>query len=200
MRRTGPQVLVTAQKIWHDPHGSGARTRARAALSRPRRRPARRATQHRGGAGAARCHPSQQRRLRPRLGLSQARAFFRGIAQAHLRCRLATDPRRQGGDADHAEDLFGRDRPRRGDYPAISRPARRRGDGDHQHRGLRAHRLRPRHAARPSSSSARTSSMAPTTRRSTSRRANRSRRPSASSTRSPNPAATTAASCASRTR
>ena len=84
------------------------------------------APQRRGRAGAARRDSRQQRCLRPRLGLPAARPFRRGDPSPHLRSHGKARPRRQDRDADHAEDLPRRPRPRRHHGAAISRPACRR--------------------------------------------------------------------------
>ena len=119
------------------PRPASRRQFGRARLSQP-------AAQRRGRAGPARRDPGQQRRLRPRLRFPQAGALRRGDPPPHLRDRRLADPRRQGRDADHAQDLPRRARPRRRHRAAISRPPRRRRDDDHQRLRLRPHHPRPR--------------------------------------------------------
>ena len=67
--------------------------------------------------------------------------FFEPIHQKIYRTRARPDPRRQGRDAGHAQDLPRRQcRHRRADGQPVSRAARRRSDHHHQRRGLRPHR------------------------------------------------------------
>ena len=128
--------------------------------------------------------------------------FFEPVHRRIYRGRRRADPRQQGRDAGHDQDLpAGRPRHRRHQPRAISRPSRRGGDDHHQRRGLRPHHLRPRASAARSSASARTWSTSPTTRRSSAaaRHADRGGREAALRARRERPA-TTAASRPSRRR
>ena len=101
------------------------------------------AEQHRGGAGAARRHPRQQRRLLPRLGLPQAGPPARAAAPQDLRGRRRHHPHGQDGQPRHHQDLpAGRRQGRRADDGAISRAAGGGSRDDHQCRGLRPGDLR----------------------------------------------------------
>ena len=127
--------------------------------------------------------------------------FFEPIHAEDLRARREPDPRRQGRDPGHAQDVpAGRSRRRRPDREPVSRAARGGSDHRHQRRGLRPHHLRSRHP--PLADHHRRGHGQRRLRRAgrSSRRASRSRTPSGGSTNSPRPAATTAASSASRPR
>ncbi len=103
-----------------------------------------RSAQYRGGAGAIGRHPGQQRGLLPGLRFPQSGAFLRADSPENLSACARSDPRRQGGDAGHAEDLHRRrHRYRRPDGEPVPGAARRRGDHHHQCRGLRPYHLRP---------------------------------------------------------
>ena len=126
-------------------------------------------------------------------------AFLRADPPEGLSDRARPDPRRQDRHPGHAQDLPRRQhRHRRPDAQPISRAARRRGHHHHQCRGLRPHRLRPVDPPRADPGRRGHGQRRLSTRRSISRRATRSRTPSASCSSWPRPAATTAASSASR--
>ena len=131
----------------------------------------------------------------------EPRAFLRADPRQDLRARREPDPRRQGREPGHAQDLpAARPRHRGPDREPVSRAARRRSDDRHQRRGLRPHHLRSRdppladhhrrgHGQRRLRRAGRPCAA----------RADRGRR-AAALRDSPRPAATTAASSASRPR
>ena len=103
------------------------------------------AAQHRGGAGAARGAPRQQRRLRPGRLDRAGDALLRSGARADLRGRGRTDPQERARHAGHHQGLLrGGRRPRRARRPGLSRAARGRGDLALRGAGLCAADLRPR--------------------------------------------------------
>ncbi len=177
------------------------------------------AAQHRGGAGASRRAPRQQRRLRPDRRHRSGGALLRPGPRPHLRGRRrAHPPQRARHPGHHQGVLRGGHRAPRARRPRLPRPPRRRRDLALRRQGLRPAGLRPRDPARADPDrpghlpeghphggrqrGARTRSSRPN-RRSTSS-ANRARstaasRPSAapSSTRSASPTPPTSATAAS---
>ena len=96
-------------------------------------------------------HPRQQRGLLPRLRFPRAEHFYEPMHREIYEVGGELIRASKIADAGHGQDLPARPTSRSATsrIAAVSRAPRRRGDDDHQRRGLRPHDLRPRDPPQP---------------------------------------------------